>query len=121
MLSNATDRRPTAMARIAAEIYDIDKPFFALPDTALPPGAVRRLQTARSWSRPAGPAAPWSRSSEAGLDITGFDPSPEMLARCRARCAGGGLHPDRQRAASRTSRYQRQVRRDPRAGRAPSP
>ena len=31
---------------------------------------------------------------EAGLDITGFDQSPEMLERCRARCAERGFSPD---------------------------
>ena len=30
---------------------------------------------------------------EAGHDVTGFDPSEEMLGRCRARCAEGGFSP----------------------------
>ena len=85
---------------IAAEIYDLDKPYFALPDTAF------HLERFAGFDRPIlEPACGSGRTLvpflEAGLDVTGFDPSPEMLERCRARCAEAGFAPDlsRQRYA----------------------
>ena len=92
MLSNST----TATNRygaLAAEIYDIDKPFGALPDTRF------HLQRFAGFDRPIlEPACGTGRTLvpflEAGHDITGFDQSPEMLERCRARCAERGLSPD---------------------------
>lgn len=78
---------------IAAEIYDIDKPYFALPDT------VFHLERFKGFDRPIlEPACGSGRTLvpflEAGLDIAGFDPSAEMLDRCRARCAAAGFAPD---------------------------
>ncbi len=78
---------------IAAEIYDIDKPYFALADTAF------HLERFRGFDRPIlEPACGSGRTMipflQAGLDITGFDPSPEMLDRCRARAAEAGFSPD---------------------------
>jgi len=78
---------------IAAEIYDIDKPDFALPDTAF------HLERFRGFSAPIlEPACGSGRTLipflQAGLDLTGFDPSPEMLDRCRARCSATGFAPD---------------------------
>ena len=92
MLSHST----TATNRygaLAAEIYDIDKPFGALPDTRF------HLQRFAGFDRPIlEPACGTGRTLvpllEAGLDVTGFDQSPEMLERCRARCAERGLSPD---------------------------
>ena len=78
---------------IAAEIYDIDKPDFALPDTAF------HLERFRGFAAPIlEPACGSGRTLipflQAGLDMTGFDPSPEMLDRCRARCSATGFAPD---------------------------
>lgn len=78
---------------IAAEIYDIDKPYFALPDTAF------HLARFEGFGRPIlEPACGSGRTLvpflKAGLDITGFDPSAEMLDRCQARCAEAGFTAD---------------------------
>ena len=78
---------------IAAEIYDIDKPAGALPDT---PFYLARLATTRGAILE--PACGSGRAMlpvlQAGRDVTGFDPSPEMLAQCRATCAQAGFTPD---------------------------
>ena len=92
MLSNST----TATNRygaLAAETYDIDKPFGALSDIRF------HLERFSGFERPIlEPACGSGRTLvpflEAGLDITGFDQSPEMLERCRARCAERGFSPD---------------------------
>ena len=78
---------------IAAEIYDLDKPYFALPDTRF------HLERFEGFGRPIlEPACGSGRTLipflQAGLDVTGFDPSAEMLARCRARAAEAGFAPD---------------------------
>ena len=77
---------------IAAEIYDIDKPFGALPDTAF------HLRGLADVDGPIlEPACGSGRNLlpllEAGHAVSGFDPSPEMLERCRARCATRGFDP----------------------------
>lgn len=78
---------------IAAEIYDIDKPYFALPDTRFHLDRFARFE--RPILEPAcGSGRTLVPFLQAGLDITGFDPSPEMLDRCRARCAEAGFAPD---------------------------
>jgi len=78
---------------ISAEIYDIDKPYFALPDTRF------HLERFEGFERPIlEPACGSGRTLvpflQAGLDVTGFDPSPDMLGRCRAKCAEAGFAPD---------------------------
>jgi SAM-dependent methyltransferase len=78
---------------IAAEIYDLDKPYFALADTAF------YLERFQGFDRPIlEPACGSGRTLipflQAGLDIAGFDPSLEMLDRCRARAAEAGFSPD---------------------------
>ncbi|PZQ60919.1 MAG: class I SAM-dependent methyltransferase [Phenylobacterium zucineum] len=78
---------------IAAEIYDLDKPYFALPDTRF------HLERFAGLDRPIlEPACGSGRTLvpllQAGLDVTGFDPSGEMLQRCRVRCAEAGFAPD---------------------------
>ncbi|WP_337189305.1 class I SAM-dependent methyltransferase [Phenylobacterium sp.] len=90
MPSDATTNR---YGSIAAEIYDIDKPLLALPDTGF------HLERFRDFHRPIlEPACGSGRTLvpflQAGLDISGFDPSPEMLERCRTRCAEAGYAPD---------------------------
>jgi SAM-dependent methyltransferase len=88
--SNTTTNR---YGSIAAEIYDIDKPFGALPDTEFHlarlaglPGPV--LEPACGTGRTLIPLL------EAGLEAAGFDPSSEMLERCRSRCDDRGFTPD---------------------------
>ncbi|MBL8774046.1 MAG: class I SAM-dependent methyltransferase [Phenylobacterium sp.] len=88
-----TDPVTNRYGAIAAEIYDIDKPYFALPDTAF------HLERFQNFGRPIlEPACGSGRTLvpflQAGLDIAGFDPSEEMLARCRARCAAAGVSAD---------------------------
>ena len=75
---------------ICAEIYDIDKPFGRLPDTAF------YLETLASVRGPIlEPAVGTGRTLipllEAGHEVYGFDPSDEMLDRCRGRCLDRGL------------------------------
>jgi SAM-dependent methyltransferase len=91
---------------IAAEIYDIDKPFGALPDTAF------HLERFAGFGRPIlEPACGSGRTLvpllEAGLEVAGFDPSEDMLARCRARCAAGGFNPDLSRQRFEDFAYDR--------------
>ena len=78
---------------IAAEIYDIDKPVGALPDTALYLARLAGLD-----GPVLEPACGSGRTLlpllQAGLNATGFDTSPNMLDRCRDRCASAGFAPD---------------------------
>jgi SAM-dependent methyltransferase len=75
---------------IAAEIYDIDTPFGRLPDTAFHLAALADvdgpiLEPACGSGRTLVPLL------EAGHDVWGFDSSPDMLARCRARAEAAGF------------------------------
>src|SRR5579872_6499287 len=78
---------------LCAEVYDTDKPFGFLPDTAF---HLERLATIDGPILE--PACGTGRGLvpmlDAGHDVTGFDASPDMLARCRARCNERGLTPD---------------------------
>jgi SAM-dependent methyltransferase len=105
MLSNSA---PTInrYGAIAAEIYDIDKPLGALPDTAF------HLQGLRDVDGPIlEPACGTGRTLlpllEADHDVTGFDPSEEMLERCRARCAERGFDPPLSRQCFEEFTYSR--------------
>lgn len=85
-----TDTVMNRYGSIAAEIYDIDKPYFALPDTAF------HLERFQGFAGPIlEPACGSGRTMipflQAGLEIIGFDPSPEMLDRAQARLADAGL------------------------------
>jgi SAM-dependent methyltransferase len=90
MTTNTTTNR---YGSIAAEIYDIDKPIGALPDTRF---HLERFKDFRG--RILEPACGSGRTLlpliEAGCDATGFDPSTEMLDRCRTLCAERGFTPD---------------------------
>jgi len=90
MHTNTTTNR---YGSIAAEIYDIDKPIGAMPDTAF---HLERF--AGFGGRILEPACGSGRTLlpllGAGCDVTGFDPSPDMLERCRALCAERGYAPD---------------------------
>jgi len=75
---------------IAAEIYDIDKPFGALPDTAF------YLDRLAGVSGPVlEPACGSGRTlvplAQAGRAVSGFDTSPDMLSRAQARCDAAGV------------------------------
>jgi SAM-dependent methyltransferase len=90
MHSNTTLNR---YGSIAAEIYDLDKPAGAQADTVFHlerfagfGGAI--LEPACGSGRTLVPLL------DAGCDVTGFDPSPEMLDRCRALSAERGHAPD---------------------------
>jgi SAM-dependent methyltransferase len=91
---------------IAAEIYDIDKPFGALPDAAF--YLTRLTDVQGPILEPAcGSGRALVPFLEAGLDVTGFDLSEEMLARCRSRCAAKGLTPDLSRQRLESFSYDR--------------
>jgi SAM-dependent methyltransferase len=105
--SNAAAQAVNRYGSIAAEIYDIDKPYFALPDTRF------HLERFRGFARPIlEPACGSGRTLvpflQAGLDVTGFDPSAEMLDRCRLRSAEAGFSPDLSRQRYEDFSYDRQ-------------
>ena len=90
MHTNTTTNR---YGSIAAEIYDIDKPFGALPDTRF------HLERFKGFHGPIlEPACGSGRTLlpllEASCEVAGFDLSPDMLDRCRACCADRGFTPD---------------------------
>ena len=92
-MSSNSNTRLNRYGAIAAEIYDIDKPIGALPDTAfylerLAAIAGPILEPACGTGRTLVPLL------DAGHDVTGFDASPEMLQRCQARCAARGHRPE---------------------------
>jgi SAM-dependent methyltransferase len=92
--SNIATNTPTnRYGSIAAEIYDIDKPYFALADTAF---HIDRLAsvTGPILEPACGSGRTLIPLVEAGHEVAGFDPSPEMLDRCRARLAERGLTAD---------------------------
>lgn len=75
---------------IAADIYDLDKPVGALPDTAF------YLDRLAAVSGPIlEPACGSGRAliplAQAGHPMSGFDLSADMLARAEARCAEAGV------------------------------
>ena len=79
---------------ICAEIYDIDKPLERpRPDVAF---YIQRLKAIDGPILE--PAVGSGRALipflEAGLDVRGFDRSPEMLEQCRHRCTERGLTAD---------------------------
>ncbi len=90
MHANTTTNR---YGSIAAEIYDIDKPIGAMPDTAF---HLERF--AGFGGRILEPACGSGRTLlpllEAGCDVTGFDPSGDMLERCRVLSAERGYAPE---------------------------
>ncbi len=76
---------------IASEIYDIDKPVDRLADTAfyldrLGSASLDVLEPACGSGRALIPLA------KAGHRMTGYDASPEMLARAEARCREAGVN-----------------------------
>jgi SAM-dependent methyltransferase len=93
MTPSPTNTPANRYGSIAAEIYDLDKAYFALPDTAF------HLETLAGVAGPIlEPACGSGRTLvpllEAGHDAAGFDTSEEMLEQCRARCAAAGFAPD---------------------------
>jgi len=101
-----SDMTTNRYGSIAAEIYDIDKPYFALPDTRF------HLERFAGFGRPIlEPACGSGRTLvpllQAGLDVTGFDPSGEMLDRCRVRCAEAGFAPELSRQRYEDFAYDR--------------
>ncbi len=93
---------------IAAEIYDLDKPIGGenMPDAAF--HLARFAGFAGSILEPAcGSGRVLIPLLEAGCDVTGFDPSGEMLDRCRARCAERGYSPALSQQRFEDFRYDR--------------
>lgn len=101
--SNTTINRYGA---IAAEIYDLDKPPGALPDTAF---HLQRLSGVDGEILE--PACGSGRTLlpllQAGHRAAGFEPSPDMLERCRALCAAHGYQPDLTSQTFEDFRYDR--------------
>ena len=102
--SNTTANR---YGSIAAEIYDIDKPFHALRDTAFYLGRLSDhegpiLEPACGTGRALVPIL------EAGLDVTGFDASAEMLGVCRTRCAERRFSPSLSQQSFEQFHYDRE-------------
>jgi SAM-dependent methyltransferase len=103
MHTNTTSNR---YGSIAAEIYDIDKPFGALPDTRF------HLERFTGFQGPIlEPACGSGRTLlpllEAGCEVAGFDFSQDMLDRCRGRCAERGFDPDLSRQGFEDFQYDR--------------
>src|SRR5262245_48956176 len=101
-----TDTVINRYGSIAAEIYDIDKPYFVLPDTRF---HLERFEGfGRTILEPAcGSGRTLIPFLQAGHDITGFDPSAEMLERCAARAAEAGFSPDLSRQTYADFAYDR--------------
>jgi SAM-dependent methyltransferase len=79
--------------RLASEVYDLDKPIgSSFGDVEYYRDSVGGIE-----GRVLEPAVGTGRILipllEAGVEVEGYDSSPEMLAICRARCAGRGLDP----------------------------
>jgi SAM-dependent methyltransferase len=92
-MSSNTFMRANRYGALCAEVYDTDKPFGALPDTAF--HLARLAEIDGPILEPAcGTGRGLVPMLEAGHDVTGFDASPDMLARCRARCEERGLAAD---------------------------
>ena len=89
MSSNTTLNR---YGSIAAEIYDIDKPLGAMPDTAFHLEGLAHI-TGPILEPACGSGRTLVPLLQAGHDVTGFDLSQEMLDRCAARCAEHGFTP----------------------------
>jgi SAM-dependent methyltransferase len=103
MHSNTTTNR---YGSIAAEIYDLDKPIGAMPDTAF--HLERFAGFAGTILEPAcGSGRTLLPLLEAGCDAAGFDPSEDMLERCRVRCAENGFAPDLSRQRFEDFHYER--------------
>ena len=103
MTPNTTTNR---YGSIAAEIYDLDKPVGALPDTRF---HLERFKgfPGRILEPACGSGRTLLRLLEAGCDAAGFDPSAEMLDRCRALCAAHGFAPELSRQRFEDFHYDR--------------
>jgi len=90
-----TNTKTNRYGSIAAEIYDIDKPVGAnsMPDIKFHLERFKAFQ-GRILEPACGSGRMLLPLLEAGLDAAGFDPSAEMLDRCRALCAERGFTPD---------------------------
>jgi SAM-dependent methyltransferase len=103
MHSNTTLNR---YGSIAAEIYDLDKPAGAQPDTVF--HLARFAGFGGTILEPAcGSGRTLVPLLDAGCDVTGFDPSPEMLDRCRALSSERGHSPDLTNQRFEDFRYDR--------------
>jgi SAM-dependent methyltransferase len=92
-MSSNTFMRANRYGALCAEVYDTDKPFGALADTAF--HLARLAEIGGPILEPAcGTGRGLVPMLEAGHDVTGFDASPDMLARCRTRCEERGFAPD---------------------------
>lgn len=88
-----TNTKTNRYGSIAAEIYDLDKPIGALPDTAFHLQRLAGIE-GRILEPACGSGRTLAPLLEAGHTVAGFDPSAEMIARCRALCADRGFSPE---------------------------
>ncbi|MGH6992459.1 MAG: methyltransferase domain-containing protein, partial [Caulobacteraceae bacterium] len=100
---------PTSINRygaIAAEIYDFDKPYGALRDTAF---HLQRLAgiTGETLEPACGSGRTLVPLLRAGRRAAGFDLSEEMLEKCRARLGAAGLTADVSRQGFEDFAYER--------------
>jgi SAM-dependent methyltransferase len=91
---------------IASEIYDLDKPPGKLPDTAFYLSRLAGL-TGEILEPACGSGRMLVSLIEAGHRVAGFDPSPDMLDRCRARTAAFSPLPDLTSQSFESFRYDR--------------
>jgi SAM-dependent methyltransferase len=78
--------------RLCAEIYDLDKPTGSLFDIPYYTGRLKDLD-GPILEAAVGTGRLMIPLLEAGLDVEGFDHSPEMLAVCRANAQARGFEP----------------------------
>jgi SAM-dependent methyltransferase len=105
-MTNAGNTAVNRYGSIATEIYDLDKPPGALPDTAF--YLARLAGLSGEILEPAcGSGRTLVPLLQAGRRVAGFDPSEDMLERCRARCSAIGAAPDLTAQRLETFRYER--------------
>lgn len=87
-----THQAPNRYGRLCAEVYDLDKPTGSLFDSAYYTARLKALD-GPVLEACVGTGRLMIPLLEAGIDIEGFDHSPEMLAICRTRAGERGLEP----------------------------
>lgn len=92
--------------RLCAEVYDLDKPTGSLFDTAYYTARLKDLD-GPVLEAGVGTGRLMIPLMEAGIDMEGFDASPDMLAICAARASARGLDPRLTRARMQDFAYDR--------------
>ncbi|MFT9846435.1 class I SAM-dependent methyltransferase [Aneurinibacillus sp. REN35] len=83
----------SSYSELAAEVYDIDKPIgHSFGDVEFYRERLKNC-TGKILEPAAGTGRMLIPLLEAGLDVEGFDNSPEMMEKCYARCSERGFYP----------------------------